>query len=80
MDDPSVAPITDPASVLVGLGALVGLFAALYWSRVARSVDPRGEVVKGPDLRSLASAVALTSVGLMLACAGYLLGRFTGRF
>lgn len=72
--------ITDPASVLVGLGALCGLLAARFWWRVASSVASSGEVVKRPDLRSLSSAALLTSATLGLACLGYLLGRFNGAF
>lgn len=76
----NAAPLTDPASVLVGLGALCGLGAALYWSKVARSVDTSGQVVKGPDKRDLRTAASLTSIALALASFGYLFGRFTGAF
>lgn len=80
MDDLDSLPITDPASVLVGLGAICGLLAALYWHKVFLSVDTSGMEVRGPDKRYLASAAMLTSVALGLGCFGYLLGRFSGRF
>ena len=78
MDNP--APLTDPASVLIGLGALCGLVAAACWIRVSRSVDTSGEVVKGPDKRALSAAASFTAMALALASLGYLFGRFTGRF
>ena len=76
----AAASLTDPASALVGLGALCGLSAALYWSKVARSVVTSGEVVKGPDKRALGTAAALTALAFALASFGYLLGRFAGSF
>jgi hypothetical protein len=72
--------IANPAMVLVSLGAIVGLAAASYWAKVARSVDTSGETVKGPDKRDMASAAALSAIALFLACGGFLLGRFTGEF
>lgn len=66
--------------VLVSIGALIGLAAATYWSKVARSVDTGGEVVKGPNKRDLATAAALSALALFFACGGFLLGRFTGEF
>ncbi len=81
MDDFSgYAAIADPASVLVGLGAICGLIAAWLWSRVSSSIDTSGQEVKGPDKRELGLAATFTSLALGLACVGYLLGRFTGRF
>ena len=73
-------PLSDPASVLIGLGALCGLIAAAQWAKVARSIDESGEVVTGPDKRALGTAAAFTALAVGLASAGYLLGRFTGRF
>ena len=78
MDEP--AALTDPANILLGLAALCGLFAALQWVAVTRSIDTSGEVVKGPNLRALGTAAAFTALALGLASLGYLLGRFTGRF
>ena len=66
--------------MLIELGALCGIAAAIYWVRVARSVDTRGESVKGPNPRDLAAAAGLSALALFLACGGYLLGRLTGRF
>lgn len=78
MDAP--AALTDPSSVLVGLAAICGLFAAAYWARVARSGAASGEMGARPADRNLSTAAALTAFCLGLASAGYLLGRFTGRF
>lgn len=72
--------IAHPAMALVSLGAVIGLFAASYWAKVARSVDTGGEVVKGPDKRDLGTAAALSAIALFLTCGGFLLGRFTGEF
>lgn len=72
--------IARPAMVLVSLGAVVGLGAASYWAKVARSVDTGGQTVKGPDKRHLATAAALSALALFLTCGGFLLGRFTGEF
>lgn len=68
----SIGPVSDPAGVLVALGAVVALFAALYWWKVARSIDTSGQVVSGPDKRSLGHAALLTAVALALAAIGYL--------
>lgn len=72
--------IVDPATVLLGFAALCGLLAAWYWWRVSSSVDTSGDVVRGPDKRSLSTAAFLTSLTLALASAGYLLGRLSGSF
>lgn len=66
--------------VLVSLGALCGLAAAHFWLKVGRSVDPSGEVVKGPDKSTLGFAATLSGIALFLACGGFLFGRFTGEF
>lgn len=71
------SPIADPASVLIGLGALVALVAAVLWYRVFRALDREPSRVPG---RVLGGAALLTSIAFALAAAGYLLGRFTGRF
>lgn len=74
------APITDPASVLIGLGALCGLLAVKYWWGVARGASklhlPDGRKARA----NLAIAAFLTAACLGLSGAGYLIGRFTGRF
>lgn len=62
------------SSVLVALGAISALFAALYWWKVARSIDTSGLVVTGPDKRSLGHAALLTAAALVLGAGGYLLG------
>ena len=72
--------ISDPASVLVGLGAVCGLVAAFHWLAVFRSVDSSDEAVKGRSGRSVAMAALSTALALGLVSVGYLLGRFTGRF
>lgn len=69
--------ITDPASVLIGLGALVAIAAAVYWFRVFSALDRNPSRLPG---RTLGGAALLTSIVLALVAAGYLLGRFTGRF
>lgn len=78
-DDLARAPLTDPASVLLGLGAVAGLIAATYWLRVFRSVDTSGQVVTGPRNSDLKSAALFTAAALFLSCGGFLLGRLTGR-
>lgn len=64
----------DPGNVLIALGAVVALFAALYWWKVARSIDTSGQAVTGPDKRSLGHASLLTAIALALAAGGYLAG------
>lgn len=54
------------------MGAVMALFAALYWWKVARSIDTSGQAVTGPDKRSLGHAALLTAVALALAAIGYL--------
>lgn len=71
---------SDPAAALVGLGALCAIMAAGFWVKVARGVDASGDVVRGPAARDLGSAAFLTAGALAFAGAGYLFGRFTGRF
>lgn len=73
----TASPITDPASVLIGLGALVALAASIYWYRVFRALDRNPSRLPG---RTLGGAALLTAIVLALVAAGYLLGRFTGRF
>lgn len=80
MDDAAGLPITDPASVLVGLGAFAGLVAAWCWWRVAASVDTGGERVTGPSPVWVSYAATVSAFALGAASFGYLLGRFTGRF
>lgn len=80
MDDLHEIPITDPASVLLGLGALAGLLAAWCWWRVSASVDTGGERVKGPSPVWISYAAVMSAFAMGLASFGYLLGRFSGRF
>ncbi|MBY8335894.1 hypothetical protein KYN89_02415 [Alteriqipengyuania sp. NZ-12B] len=76
---PSAGVLLDPASVLVGLGALVGLFAGFAWHKVWRSIDTSGEAVTGPDKRGLKDAAFLSMGAFTLTSAGYLFGVFFGR-
>ena len=80
MDDIDAAPITDPASVLIGLGAVCGLIAAGMWFSVVRNIASRSETNQPPRWSLISSAATFTAFSLGLASAGYLLGRFTGRF
>lgn len=70
----------DPASVIVSLGALVGLLAARYWWLVSVALQPDGEGSRGFYKMRLGTASALTSIAISLVSVGYLLGRYTGRF
>ena len=78
VDNP--APITDPYSVLVGLGALCALVAASQWwvvaSGSAKIIAPDGFRVR----RALGIAAAFSGLAMALTAVGYLLGRFSGRF
>jgi hypothetical protein len=65
---------------VLGLAAICGLLAAYHWMQVYRSVDSSGESLKGQRIRNMADAALLTSFALALASAGYLIGRFTGKF
>lgn len=76
--EPDPGVLLDPARVLVGLGALVGLLAANEWRKVWRSVDTSGEVVTGPDKWGLKEAALWTAIALFLACGGYLFGILFG--
>lgn len=71
------SPITDPASVLIGLGALVAMVAGVCWYRVFRDLERDS---KHFPARSLSPAALVTAAALWLVGLGYLLGRFTGRF
>lgn len=57
---------------LTFLAALSALVAAWCWYKVAISVDTSGQVVKGPDKRSLAGAATATVFALVLASAAAL--------
>lgn len=73
--------IADPASVLIGLGALCALLAAVQWWRVGDLVAAATVGGSGARARSLlTNAATLTAIALALAASGYLFGRFTGRF
>lgn len=74
--------IAHPAMVLVSLGAIVGLGAASYWAKVARSVDTSTteRAARGASPHDLATAAALSALALFLTCGGFLFGRFTGEF
>lgn len=77
MDD---LPITDPASALVGLGALVGLLASWSWMKAWAALRSTGEGRERVSAAALDTPAFLTSITLAFLSAGYLLGRFTGRF
>lgn len=74
-------PITDPAMVLLGLGALVACFAGVQWLRLFRlSRDLHKADSPGTRARdTLALAALSTSAALFLCAGGFLLGRLTGR-
>lgn len=72
--------IANPAMVIVSLGAIVGLFAAQRWHKVAQSVDTSRQEVKGPDKWALKDASILTALALFVICGGFLLGRIIGEF
>jgi len=80
MDETAGNLLLDPASVLVGVGALAGLIAARFWLQVSASAKTNGETIKGPLASQLGQAATFTAIALALASAGYLFGRFTGRF
>lgn len=79
MEDLAEVPITDPASVLIGLGAVAGLLAAWCWWRVSASVDTGGERVTGPSPTWISYAAVMSAIAMGLTSTGYLLGRFIGR-
>lgn len=73
--------IGDPASVLVGLGAICALFAAVQWWRAGDLIAAATAGGSGARARALfTNAATLTSIAMALAASGYLFGRFTGRF
>lgn len=79
-DEGSLLTLNDPAMVLLGLAALIGLVAGAFWLKLARSIDLDGPTIKAPDPGSFFMAFACTGLALLTASAGFLLGRFTGRF
>ncbi|WP_072384061.1 hypothetical protein [Novosphingobium sp. NDB2Meth1] len=80
MDDVQSLTIYDPASLLVGLGAVAGLLAAWCWWRVSASVDTAGERVRGPSPVWIGHAALSSALAMGLMSSGYLLGRFVGKF
>lgn len=72
--------LSNPAMVIVSLGAIAGLIAATRWMKASRSIDTSGQVVKGPDKWVLKEASMWTAIFLFIVCGGFLLGRFTGEF
>lgn len=72
--------VSNPAIVIVSLGAILGLVAAYRWLKVSRSVNTAGQVVKGPDKWAVKDAALWTSIALFVGCGGFLLGRFIGEF
>ena len=68
----------DLMHLLFALGALAALVAARYWLKVVSSIDTSGQAVRGPDLRALGTAAALTAFALALPAVGYLYGRLRG--
>ena len=80
MDEGSLAALTDPAGLMLGLGSLCAIFAAGMWWRVARAAETIAAPEGWQARNWLGHAATLTAVALALAGAGYLLGRFTGRF
>lgn len=80
MDETGPSPLTDPFSVLVGLGALCALVAAGRWAVVAKDADKLLEPGGYRARQALGTAAALTALAFVLAGGGYLIGRLTGRF
>lgn len=80
MDDLPEVAISDPASLLVGIGAVAGIVAAWCWWRVSASVDTGGVKVTGPSPTWMGYAAVMSALAMGFASFGYLLGRFTGRF
>lgn len=81
MDVSHEVPITDPASVLLGLGALAGLVAAYLWLKVGGSVgDGVEKASKSAFFDYIGKAAIMSAFAMGLASFGYLLGRFSGRF
>lgn len=70
--------LTDPALILIALGALFGLLAASYWYKVFKAAGPVPDAAGGRG--DLSSAAFATAVALFLSCGGFLFGLFTGRF
>ncbi|MXO72373.1 hypothetical protein [Alteraurantiacibacter buctensis] len=72
MDDWSTQ-IADPAAVMVGLAALIGLVAARSWWKVSQSFGVQGKnVVKARATSHMREAAFLTAGAIGLASAGYL--------
>ena len=71
--------LADPAMFLMGLGAFFGVFAGIFWLRVARSIETVSGNVRGPDRSYLLAASLATGACLLCASLGFLLSRFTGR-
>jgi hypothetical protein len=78
--DSDLVRVTEPASVLVSLGALCGLAASIYWLRVVRAHYKSDESIEAPWSNDIRNAAAWSAVALGLASVGYLLGRLTGEF
>ena len=78
--DTGLIRVTEPASVLLSLGALCGLAASFYWLRVVRAHYKRDETAQGYWSNDIRNAAAWTALAMSLASLGYLLGRLTGEF
>ena len=72
--DPATGILLDPSTVMVGVGALVGLFAANAWRKVWQSINTDGQVATGPEKRDLKDAAFLSAGSMFLTSAGYLFG------
>lgn len=78
MDDP--LPITDPAAVMLGFAALIGLLAARSWWKVSQSFKAEGRMSEYKTARDMREAAFLTAGAIGLASAGYLFRIFAPAF
>lgn len=78
--DHELIAVTEPASVVISLGALCALVAAFYWLRVVRVHTKGARPIDDSWSNAVRNAAAWTALALGLVSVGYLLGRLTGEF